>query len=139
VRRGSTLIELVVSLSILAVAVSVCLRLLFTMDRAVGSEEQQLTRTAGYTQLLDDLGADVRAAASAAATGSTLRLHGAAEVRYYWDDQQQATIRQAIAPESETTLYPHVRAAFEGDGPMVRVRLRSEKTDLRTAHYRRNR
>lgn len=138
-RRGSTLIELVVSLSILAVAVSVCLRLLFTMDRAVGSEEQQLVRTSGRTRLLDDLGADVRAARGATATGSVLRLHGAAEVRYYWDDQQQATIRRATAPERHTTLYPHLRATFRRDGTMLRVRLRSGDADLRTAYYLRNR
>jgi hypothetical protein len=129
---------MVVSLAILAAAVSVSLRLLFTMDRVVGSEEQHLTRTAGRAQLLADLGADVRAARGVAATGATLRLQGSAQVRYYWDAREQATIRRASTPERETTIYPGARATFRPAGTMVRVRLRSADADVRTAYYLRN-
>jgi len=138
-KRGHTLIEMIVAIAILAVVLPVSLRLLFTMDWALGAEAEKLERTGGQAQLLEDLGADIRGARTARAGRDGLRLRGPTNLRYYWDEQQQATVRETLGAAGETRIYPGVRAEFVRTGRMVRVHISAGETELRTAYYLRNR
>ena len=138
-RRGQSLIEMVVAIIVLAVVVPVSMRLLFAMDWALGGEADKLACIGSRAELLQDLGADIRAARRATDSGEGLRLWGPVPLRYYWDHEQDATVRQTIGAEGETRVYPGVRAEFVRRGKMVHVRIVSGKTDLHTAYYLRNR
>ncbi len=138
-KRGQTLIELVVAIAILAVVLPVSLRLLFTMDWALGTEADRMEVTGSQAQLLKDLGMDIRAARHATVRPATLHLRGPTELRYYWDEEEQATIREVAGRPGETRQYGGIRAEFAGTSPIVRVHITGGPAALRTAYYLRNR
>lgn len=129
-KRGYTLIELIVSLAILAIVVSVASRLLFTSDRALGAESDRAIALGEQGELLSDLGRDLRGASAASGGDATLTV---ADVT--WRSSEDGTIRSiAGRPEMDQT-YPHVRTQFRIEGPLVTVRLRSEAGTAETAFY----
>ena len=138
-KRGQTLIELVVAIAILAVVVPVSLRLLFAMDWAVTEQAEQAESIGNVAELLEDVGADLRAARKVNAVREKLRLWSRGQVYYYWDGRELATVRQTVGAKGEMRIYPGARANFQQAGNMVRVRISAGEITLRTAFYLRNR
>ena len=138
-KRGYVLIELIVASAILAAAMGVFLRMVFTIDTSVGAEVEQVAGVGAQAQLLADLGTNVRGAGAVTGSGSSLTIPGAGQVRYAWDDAQQATVRTATAGADQLRIYPGVRADFRPRGPVLFVKMTAEGHQVRTAYYLRNR
>lgn len=138
-RHGSTLIEFMVAIAVLAVVVSVSLRLLYTSDRALQGEAARAASAGGVARLLADLGEDLREASSVSGGGEALAVRGTRGLRYYWDDEQQATVRQGFSAQVEMRVYPGVRVEFKPGGSLVRVHISSGSIAVRTTYYLRNR
>ena len=138
-RRGHTLLELMVAIAVLAGALTVILRLLFTVDYALAPEAAQATGLGTQAQLLEDLGRDLRVARSVTASGRTVVTRGAEPVRYYWDEGQQATIRHPSNPRGERWTYPEVWVESTPRGEIVWVRIIRDDMVLTTAYSLRNR
>ena len=130
-RRGSTLIELVVAMGILSVIMLVSTRLLFASDRAMGAEVVRATQVGGAAELLADAGRDVRQARHLRATGGELI---AERVRYSSDEAGTARVSDG----RETDRYPGVVASFNMRGRLVTVTVKTDKAQMRTSFYRRN-
>lgn len=64
-RRGYTLVELLVSLAILATLGSITLRLMFVGDRALQTHTERAAASSAVLRLLHDISDDLRAASSA--------------------------------------------------------------------------
>jgi prepilin-type N-terminal cleavage/methylation domain-containing protein len=129
-RRGYTLIELIVSLALLAVVVGVSGRLIFTSDRALDAESDRAVALGAQGEMLSDLGRDLRGAASASGGGGSLSVG-----QITWRSSEDGTVR-AIAgrPEREQT-YAGVRANFSISGSLVNVTLTSAAGKAQTAFY----
>lgn len=69
-RRGHTLMELMVSLAVLATLGSVTLRLTFAGDRALQTQTARATASSVALRLLHDVSDDLRAASSAGSGSS---------------------------------------------------------------------
>ena len=130
-RRGSTLIELLVAMGALSVVMMATTRLLFMGDRAMGEATARAAQVGGAAELMADVGRDVRIAPSLSAAGGELTAGG---VRYTSGEAE--TVR--IAGGRETDRYPGVTASFSAQGRMVTVDLKAGKAHLRTIHWRRN-
>jgi len=133
-RRGNTLIELMVALTLLAVAGNVSMRLLYAGNRILRPETARSAATGGQAALLEDLGSDLRGARGVAAGGNTLTVSGANAATYTWDERRQATVRTG----GDARAYPGVRAAFSREGRLVRVTLTAGDHPLTTAYWVRN-
>ena len=72
-RRGHTLMELMVSLAVLATLGSVTLRLTFAGDRALQTQTARATANSVALRLLHDVSDDLRAASSAG-SGSSVTI-----------------------------------------------------------------
>jgi prepilin-type N-terminal cleavage/methylation domain-containing protein len=138
-KRGYTLLELTVSMAILAVIVPVALRLMFTADRALGPGEAQATATGGQAQLLEDLARDTNSASSVSVKDGWLTVSSAGlRIVYSWVPQQGATVRTVMTPGGETRAYPGVRASFAIQGRLVRAEVQGSAGGLKTAFAMRN-
>jgi prepilin-type N-terminal cleavage/methylation domain-containing protein len=135
-RHGFTLLELLVAMAVMAVVVSVALRLLFLSDAALGRERMRSAATGAVARFLQDVGADVRSATGASASGASLVLAGPSRVRYLWDASQGATIRRVAG---DTRTYPGVRPRFARAGSLVVVDAPTASGVARTACYMRRR
>lgn len=69
-RRGYTLLEVLVSLAVLTTLGSVTLRLMFAGDRALQTNTERAVATSAALRLLHDVSDDLRAASSAGRGGS---------------------------------------------------------------------
>jgi prepilin-type N-terminal cleavage/methylation domain-containing protein len=138
-RRGFSLMELVVAMAILAVITPLALRLLFTSDRALGTSEAQAQAAGGQAQLLEDLARDINKASSASVQDGWLTLSAAGQrVTYSWVPRSQATVRTVIAPGGETRLYAGVQASFTLQGKLIAAQVQGTAEGLRTAFAMRN-
>ena len=130
-KRGSTLIELVVAMGVLGIVMLVATRLLFASDRAMGAEVVKATQVGGAAELLADVGRDVRPATNLRATGGELIASGA---RYASGEDE--TVR--VSGGRETNRYPGVTASFSMEGRLLNVTVKTGNTQMRTTIYRRN-
>jgi prepilin-type N-terminal cleavage/methylation domain-containing protein len=135
-RRGFTIIELLVAMALIAVASDACVRIIGASNRVFRPEAQRAAATGGQAALLLDLGADLRGARGLSGGGSSLTVSGFPEVTYAWDDSRQATVRRG--PAADTRAYPGVRASFLPAGRLVRVTLTAGPSTVTTAFCRRN-
>lgn len=131
-RRGYTLLELIVSLALLAVVVSVASRLLFTSDRALEAESDRAVALGGQGEMLSDLGRDLRGAAGASGGGDALTVGNVT-----WRSGEDGTVRSIAGRPDQDRSYPHVGARFTIEGRLVTVELTSEAGTARTAFYMR--
>ncbi|MBD3291334.1 MAG: prepilin-type N-terminal cleavage/methylation domain-containing protein [Armatimonadia bacterium] len=131
-KRGYTLIELIVSLALLAVVVSVASRLLFTSDRALEAESERAVALGGQGEMLSDLGRDLRGAAGASGGGATLTVGNVT-----WRSSEDGTVRSIAGRPDQDRSYPKVQARFTIEGRLVTVDLTSEAGTARTAFYMR--
>jgi len=138
-KRGYALIELIVAAAILGGAMGVLLRMQFAIDRSVGAEVEHIAGVGVQAQLLADLGTDVRGAKAVTGGGSSLTIRGARQIRYAWDDVEEATLRTAAAGPDNMRVYPGVRANFRLRGAVVLVTLTANERTVHTAYYLRNR
>ena len=132
-RRGYTIIELLVSLALLAAVVTVSLRLLFTSDRALGAEGERAAAVGMQGELLSDLGRDLRGASAAAASGAVLRV---GEISYRSADA--GVVRSAAGQPQLDRSYPHLQARFARSGALVLVDVTSSAGRARTGFALRN-
>ncbi len=137
-RRGQTLLELVVSLAILAIVVAVSLRLVFISDRALGQESDRVASVGGQAQLLEDLGRDLRTARSAVSAGGRLHIISSHSVIYQWSGEKRATVRRVIGQPNTVRHYPGVQTDFAVRGKFVEASIRSDAGTLRTGFCMRN-
>ena len=133
-RRGNTLIELMVAITLLAVAGNVSMRLLYAGNRVLRPESARSAATGGQAALLEDLGSDLRAARGVSGGGSTLSVSGANAATYAWDERRQATVRTG----DDARAYPGVHANFSREGRLVRVTLTAGDRTITTAYWVRN-
>jgi len=131
-RRGYTLIELIVSLALLATVVSVASRLLFTSDRALDAESERAVALGVQGEMLGDLGRDLRGGSAASGGGDTLSVGGVT-----WRSSEEGTVRSIAGRPDQTRQYPHVRTQFEVGGSLVTVTITSPAGTARTAFYMR--
>ena len=129
-RHGHTLIELIVSLALLAAVVSVASRLLFTSDRALSAESDRAVALGGQGELLSDLGRDLRGASGATGGGDALSVGNVT-----WRSDEGGTVRSISQQPDWDRSYPHLRAEFEVRGSLVTVTLTSKAGAARTAFY----
>ena len=137
-RRGQTLLELMVAIAILAVIAAVALRMVFAADRAMSGPEEQVTTAGGQAQLLDDLGRDLRSARGASGGSGRLTVRGERTVVYEWSRSGNATVRRVVGRPNMTREYPGVRVAATVRGRIVNVDIRGDAMALGTAFYMRN-
>ena len=138
-RRGFTLMELIVSVAILAVITPLALRLLFTSDRALGTSEAQAQTAGGQAQLLEDLARDTNSATTASIRNGWLTLITAGQqVTYSWVPERRATVRTVAAQAGETRTYPGVQASFTFEGKLIAARVQGNSGSLQTAFAMRN-
>ncbi len=130
-RRGYALLECIIAIGIMAMVVSVALRLLFASDVALGREKTASGGAGAMAALMGDVAADARPSAGASADGASLSVGGA---KYSWDARRKATVRQATG---DLRVYPGVRAKFGVSGKMVTVEAAAGKTVARTSCYMR--
>ncbi|MFO8082351.1 MAG: prepilin-type N-terminal cleavage/methylation domain-containing protein [Armatimonadota bacterium] len=128
--RGYTLIELLVSLALLAVVVGVSSRLLFTTDRALGAESDRAVALGAQGELLSDLGRDLRGASVASGGGDSLTVGSVT-----WRGSEAGTVRSIAGRPEQDRAYHHVRARFTISGSVVGVQLTSPAGEARTAFY----
>ncbi len=138
-KRGYALIELIIAAAILGGAMAVLLRMQFAIDSSVGAEVEHIAGVGAQAQLLADLGTDVRGARAVSGGGSSLTIRGARQIRYAWDDVEEATLRTAAAGPDNMRVYPGVRANFRPRGAVVLVTLTANERTVGTAYYLRNR
>lgn len=131
-KRGYTLIELIVSLALLAIVVSVASRLLFTSDRALEAESDRAVALGGQGELVSDLGRDLRGAAGASGGGGTLSVRGVT-----WRSDEGGTVRSVAGQPDLDRTWPGIRARFTIEGRLVTVELTSGAGAARTAFYMR--
>ena len=129
-KRGYTLIELIVSLALLAGVVGVASRLLFTSDRALSAESDRAVALGGQGELLSDLGRDLRGASRASGGGDAVTVGNVT-----WRSDEGGTVRSIAERPDQNRRYPHVSASFAIEGRLVTVELTSEAGTARTAFY----
>lgn len=129
-KRGYTLIELIVSLAILAGVVSVTSRLIFTSDRALGADSDRAVALGAQGELLSDLGRDLRGASSASGGGDALSVGGTT-----WRSAADGTRRSVAGQPDLTRTWPGIRTRFTIGGRLVTVELQSAAGEARTALY----
>lgn len=137
-KRGYALVELIIAAAILGAGMTVLLRMQFAIDSSVGAQVEHIAGVGAQAQLLSDLGTDVRGARAVTGGGSTLTIGGTRQIRYAWDDVQEATLRTAAAGLDTLRVYPGVRANFRPRGAVVLVTLTANERTVGTAYYRRN-
>ncbi|MGC9318753.1 MAG: type II secretion system protein [Armatimonadota bacterium] len=130
-RRGYTIMELMVSLALLAVVTSVTGRLLFTSDRALGEQSRRAAAVGGQGDLLSDLGRDLRGASAASAGGASLTV-GPVSYRSTEDGVTRSVSGRDVQE------YPNVQARFSRSGSLVIVALSSQAGEARTGVHLRN-
>ena len=128
-RSGNTLVELMTALAVLALVLTVALRLVFAVDRTLLPQGEAAGGTAACAALLQDVSEDLRAARSTSGGGDALTLRGAGETRYAWDAERGGTVRRG----EDNRLYQGVRAEFSREGSLVRVRLSAGLDRVSTA------
>ena len=138
-KRGYALVELIIAAAILGAGMTVLLRMQFAIDSSVGAEVEHIAGVGVQAQLLADLGTDVRGARAVTGGGSTLTIGGTRQIRYAWDDVQEATLRTAAAGLDNLRVYPGVRANFRPRGAVVFVTLTANERTVGTAYYLRTR
>ena len=137
-RRGSTLMEMVVSIGLLAVVALVSVRLMFMSDRALGAEGERIAAVGGAADLLADLGRDLRQASRVSGGGTGLLVAGAQPIRYQYSRGRGAVVRSAAGREGLVSEYPGLRAHFTPQGRFVTVALTTSTGEVRTGFYLRN-
>jgi hypothetical protein len=123
--------ECVIALGIMAMVLSVALRLIYASDVALGRERTASSGAGAMAAMMADVAADARPASGASADGASLTVGGA---KYSWDAGRKATVRQAAG---DLRAYPGVRAKFGVSGRMVVVEAVAGKTVARTSCYMR--
>jgi len=117
-RRGYTILELMVSLAILATFGSITLRLMFAGDRALQTHAEQAAATSAALRLLHDVSDDLRAASSAGSGGSIVIQRPEGRVTYT-PLPGGAGLRRHAGDVIED--YPGVRLAVSGGGRLRTV------------------
>jgi type II secretory pathway pseudopilin PulG len=135
VGRGNTLVELLTSLTILTIVLTVFLRLLFATDRIFTPQGEAAGATTALALLLQDVSDDVRAARAVSANGDALTVSGPGETRYAYDSERRGTVRSG----ADNRFYPGVRPSFTVQGPLVEMHLTAGHQNLSTAVGVRNR
>lgn len=130
-RRGVTLLELLVAMGVLSVIMVATTRLIFMGDRAMAEATARAVHVGGAAELMADVGRDVRVATGLSASGGELVAGG---TRYISD--QSGTVR--VAAGRQTDRYPGVSATFSVQGRMVTVDVKAGRARLRTMHWGRN-
>ena len=128
-RSGNTLVELVTALAVLALVLTVALRLIFAVDRTLAPQGEAAGGTAACAALLQDVSQDLRAARATSGGGDALTLLGAGETSYAWDPDRGGTVRRG----DDNRFYSGVRAEFSPEGSLVRVRLTAGLDRVSTA------
>lgn len=137
-RRGYLLMEVLVSIALLAVVVAVSVRLIFTSDRALGAEGERAAAIGGAAELMSDLGRDLRGARGASGDGHALMISGAQSIRYSYSRERGGVVRQEGARADLAREYPGLRARFTVSGELVIAEVSSSAGAIRTAFYLRN-
>jgi prepilin-type N-terminal cleavage/methylation domain-containing protein len=125
-QRGNTLVELMASLTIMAIVLSVFLRLLFTTDKIFAGQGEAAGGTVALALLLQDISDDVRAGHAVSGGGDALTV---GETRYAYDSRRGGTVRSG----SDNRFYAGVRPEFTVAGPLVELRLRAGRQSVSTA------
>lgn len=131
------LLELMVTIPILAVIAVVSLRLVFLSDRALTRQDEQTTATGGQAQLLEDLGRDLRGASETSAGSGWLSVSSPHRVTYEWSAAHSATVRRVAGQQGETREYPGLRLSASVSGRVTQVEIRGKAITVRTAVWMR--
>ena len=125
-RGGNTLIELMASLTIMAIVLSIFLRLIFATDRIFARQGESAGGTVALAMLLQDVSEDVRAGHAVSGGGEALTVGG---TRYAYDSRRGGTVRSG----ADNRFYAGVRPEFTVAGPLVELRLQAGRQSVRTA------
>jgi prepilin-type N-terminal cleavage/methylation domain-containing protein len=128
-RRGNTLIELLTSMTILALVLSIFLRLLFATDRIFTPQGESAGATTALASLLQDVSADVWAARAVSGGGEALTVSGPGAARYAYDSRRAGTVRRG----ADNRFYAGVRPQFSVTGSLVQMRLSAGRQSVTTA------
>jgi prepilin-type N-terminal cleavage/methylation domain-containing protein len=131
-RRGYTLLELLTSISVLAVILGVMLPLIFMGDRALTRSDAAVDRDATAVHLLGDISRDLRGASAVSIGSDALRLDG---VTYRYLAAEDRTLRQDAL---SYTAYPGARFAVAG-GRLMTITIHGRTGALSARLLRRNR
>jgi len=137
-RRGYLLMELLVSIALLAVVIAVATRLLFTSDRALAAEGEHIAAVGGAADLISDLGRDLRGAHSVSGGDVSLMIAGSPAIRYDYSRERGAVMRYVVGNPDLTREYPGLRVRFAVRGDLVTVDLSTSAGEMRTGFYLRN-
>lgn len=128
-RRGYTLIELLVSMAVLATLGSITLRLTFLGDRALQSQTRHAAMTSSALRLLHNVSDDLRAATSAGGGGSPAIERPEGRVTYQ-PLADGSGLRRTAGDVVED--YPGVKLAVSGGGRTRAITVTSQGQTLST-------
>ncbi|HEY3397632.1 MAG TPA: prepilin-type N-terminal cleavage/methylation domain-containing protein [Armatimonadota bacterium] len=128
-RRGNTLVEVLASITILTIVLSVFLRLVFATDRIFAPQGEAASATTALALLLQDVSTDVRGAGAISGGGDGLTVSGPGETRYAYNSARGGTVRSG----ADNRFYPGVRPQFAVAGSLVEMRLSAGRQSLSTA------
>lgn len=138
-RRGYTLLELVVAISILTVIFSITLRLVFFSDRALGGVEEKAADTAVAARLLQDVSRDARSASEVTVGPGYLRMTSpAGAVIYRWSASTGATSRRGSHGASDQREYPGASCSASVSARFVEFIVKTRYTRLTSGVSLRN-
>jgi len=133
-RRGYSLVELLVALAILATLGSITLRLTFAGDRALQTNAARATADSAALRLLRDVSDDLRAASSVSSSDPIAMQRPEGRVTYAPLPGGDG-VRRLAGDVIED--YPGVKLAVSAGGRLHTVTVRGQALTLRTAVCRR--
>jgi prepilin-type N-terminal cleavage/methylation domain-containing protein len=128
-RRGHTLMELLVSLAVLAMLGSVTLRLMFAGDNALQAQTARATANSAALRLLHDVSDDLRASSSAG-SGETLTIERPDGRVVYQALPQERAVRRTARDVVED--YPGVTLHVSGGGRLRTLTVTGKTLTLST-------
>ncbi len=131
-RRGTSLIELLVALAVLATLGTVTLRLMFAGDRALQTQAERATATSAALRLLHVAADDVRAAASVGIGEPPIVQRPEGRVTY--SRTADGTCRRA---GEEIEEFPGVTLSLTGGDRLCTITVRGKSQTLTTVVCRR--